>query len=163
MCLYSCRPKRRIGAASAVCVFFFVSAMAFSAVGLNNNLRRLFDLTAMLMLLICFMVAKRFIITAYSYAVYSGESVDLIIYEHTLADKEPTVVCRIALSSVTEVSEIHGKRKRKKTDKTVGYISYAASMLERDYILLTYSEYDEIGVIKLSFDKDLLSVIEKYK
>ena len=162
-CIYSHRPRRRLGVAVSVTVFLLCASMAFSAVGLNNDLRRLFVYTEFFLLTVAAMMFDRFISKSYSYAVYSGESVDLVVYENAIFSKETVVVCRISLSSVTDVSEIHGKEKRKKIDKTADYNSYTASMLERDCILLSYSEYDESGVIRLSFDKDLLKIIETYK
>ena len=159
MFIYSCRPKRRTGAAIAVCSFFFCGAMAFSAVGLNNQLRRIFNLTALFLLLVCFMVAKRYLTTAYLYAVYSGEVDDLLIYEHTLADKEPTVVCRIALSDITEMRVVKGKKKRKeKLAYRKPFYNYTVSVLEREYILVVFG--DEEAVIKLTYDEGLLEILE---
>ena len=160
MCIYSCRPKRRVGAAVAVSAFFFCGAMAFSAVGLNNSLRRLFNLTALFMLLICFLVVKRFLATEYSYAIYSGEVDDLLIYEHTLADKEPAVVGRIALSDITDIRVVKGKKKRKeRLPYRKPFYNYTVSVFEREYIIVVFGE-DE-AVIKLTYDEGLLEILEK--
>ena len=160
MCIYSCRPKRRVGAAVAVSAFFFCGAMAFSAVGLNNSLRRLFNLTALFMLLICFLVVKRYLATEYSYAIYSGEVDDLLIYEHTLADKEPAVVGRIALSDFTDIRVVKGKKKRKeKLPYRKPFYNYTVSVFEREYIIAVFGE-DE-AVIKLTYDEGLLEILEK--
>ena len=160
MCIYSCRPKRRVGAAVAVSAFFFCGAMAFSAVGLNNSLRRLFNLTALFMLLICFLVVKRFLATAYSYAIYSGEVDDLLIYEHTLADKEPATVGRIALSDITDIRVVKGKKKRKeKLPYRKPFYNYTVSVFEREYIIVVFG--DDEAVIKLTYDEGLLEILEK--
>ena len=162
VCLYSCRPKRRIGAAIAVSAFFFCSAMAFSAVGLNNPLRRIFNLTALFLLVVCFLVIKRFLATEYSYAVYSGVSDDLVIYEHTIADREPAVVARISLSCITEARAVGEKKRKKKTKIKRAYrqYSYAASVFEREYLLITCSDVDGDFQVKLAYDEGLLKTIE---
>ena len=162
ICMYSCRPKRRVGAAVAVSVFFFCGAMAFSAVGLNNPLRRVFNLTALFMLLICFLVVKRFLATTYSYAVYRGDGDFLLIYEHTLADKEPCVVGRIALSEITDIRVAKGKKKRKeKPLRTKHCYNYTVSVFEREYIIVALVE-DEV-VIKLTYDEGLLEILENHR
>ena len=170
VCVYSCRPERRVGAAVAVSALFFCGAMAFSAVGLNNQIRRVFNLTALFMLVVCFLVVKRFLATAYSYAVYAGEEYELVIYEHTLADKEPSVVCRVALTDVVGVravcknKKVRGKGKSKKAPRERGrwnYYNYAVSIFEGEYIEVTYADGDDIGEMRLSYDEGLLRTLTR--
>ena len=166
ICLYSCRPKRRLGAAIAVCAFFFVAAMAFSAVGLNNQLRRIFNLTAVFLLTVCFLTAKRFLATAYSYTVCLGESDDLVIYEHTLADKEPLAVCRVAISDISEIrvsrkKKKSGKEKRADKNRARRFLSYTVSVFESEYITLVFTDGDESSELRLSYDEGLLQALNR--
>jgi hypothetical protein len=142
----------------AVSAFFFCGAMIFSAVGLNSPLRRIFNLTALLMLLVCFLVVKRFLATAYSYAVYTGESDVLLIFEHTLADKEPLVVGRIALSGITDIRVMTRKKKRKEKLAVAGkFYDYTVSVLERRYLVVSFDGED---AVKLTHDERLLEILE---
>jgi len=172
VCLYSCRPKRRVGAAIAVSIFFFCVSMAFSAVGLINRLRRLFILTALLFILVFFLVIKRFLATEYTYAVYADRSggADIVVAEHTLADREPAVVCRIAMSDIIDTRVVrkgNKKNRKNKKEKTAPnmrpkrFYNYAVSMFEREYVLLTYADGDGTGELKLSYDEGLMSILSR--
>ena len=168
VCIYSSRPRRRMGAAIAVSAFFICGAMAFSAVGLNNQLRRVFGLTALCLLMTCLLVAKRFLATAYSYAVYVGEEFDLVVYEHTLADKEPSVGCRIALSDIVEIRVVSREKglKNKKTpreDTPSHYHNYVVSLLESKYVEIVYVDGEETGELRLSCDDGLLEILRRGK
>lgn len=115
-------------------------------------------MTALVLLAVFLMTVKRFLATDYSYAVYSGETADLVIYEHTLADKEPAVVGRIALSDITDIRVVKEKRKHKeKLPRGKPFYNYTVSVLAREYIIVIFGE-DETA-IKLTHDEGLLEIL----
>lgn len=170
-CLYMCRPKGRSSGAILAAAFFFIGSAAFSAVGLNNRLRRLFIMTALLMLVVFFLIVKRFLATGYSYAVYADRGtgrVDLVIFEHTLAEKEPKTVCRVSLAAITGVEVFDsGKDSRRrgraalKATEGMSFGNYCVSILPRSYCLVCYNEGGECGALKLAVDKGLVEILKR--
>ena len=166
-CIYMCSPGGGMGSAVAVSAFFFCGSAAFAALGLNNPLRRLFFTTALCLLAVFFLVVKRFLATSYSYAVYYDTERghrELVVYEHTLAQRTPRAVCRVASYDVTGVEVCDGGKESKKrlkaaTEGVEDFYNYTVSVLEKRHVTVIFSDGDRVGAARLSYDKGLVDII----
>ena len=168
-CLYMCRPCGNGVAAVCSSGVFFLGSVAFAALGLNNQLRRLFFFTAAFMLIVFFLILNRFLATGYSYAVFceleSGRK-DLVIYEHTLANREPRVVCRVGVQEIYRAESYGGgkaSRKRarmaRKARKSTAFYNYSVSIFERRYTDLYFTDGEKECAVRLTYDGGLADLI----
>ena len=168
-CLYICRPRGNGVAAACAAGVFFLGSVAFAAIGLNNQLRRLFFFTAAFMLIVFFLILNRFLATGYSYAVFlaldTGRK-DIVIYEHTLANREPKVVCRIGVHEIYRSESYSGEkasRKRaraaRRARKCSAFYNYSASVFERKYTIIYFTDGENECAVRLTYDSGLADMI----
>ena len=165
--MYRYEPKsKKTWEKTLLLLFLLLGVIAFATSTIRGILfPSLLQLFAVFMLVGVVMITSRCLMRRFIYSVEpregasEGEPLDLVITE--VYGNRMSVVCRISVADVVEVTSITPESRKEISALTKGKLvyRYTEELFPTDYRMLTTRMDEEIAYIKISANKDLIKAI----